>query len=229
MGRAWWGWLHGERMEALTAQMVSSPQKQRGPQKTGGHPHKGTHLPPCFRHGAPHHPLRCPTYSSLFTTPLPLGSKRRKALRMASSGSVPGRPREPGEHPHRQLPSPTEEEPGVREGTFHITERGEGTQYKVLLGAQRSWDRLFLKWQAWPGGWDWGFGSESEGIFPSPEAWGDQCLWNAEVGPTSSGWARARWGLDRLWVGFRLGPSRVQVECTLAAQPGTPDLPRAHH
>ena len=42
MGRAWWGWLHGQGMENLTAQMVSSPQKQRGPQRTGGHPHKGT-------------------------------------------------------------------------------------------------------------------------------------------------------------------------------------------
>ena len=83
-------------------------------------------LPPCFWHSAPSHSLHCPTYSSLFTTPLPLGSKRRKALRMASSGSVPGRPREPGEHPHRQLPSPTEEEPRVWEGTFQITESREG-------------------------------------------------------------------------------------------------------
>ena len=78
-------------------------------------------------------------------------------------------------------------------------------------GSEKLGSAIFLKWRAWPGGWDWVFGSESEGIFPSPEAWGDRCSWNAEVGPTSSGWARARWGLDRLWVGFRLGPGRVQA------------------
>lgn len=49
-------------------------------------PHHAALLFPC---GA--HPRGCRilTYSSLFTTPWPLGSNIRKALRMASSGSVP--------------------------------------------------------------------------------------------------------------------------------------------
>lgn len=51
---------------------------------------------PLLGHSAPV-PIPGSTYSSLLTTPLPLGSNARKALRMASSGSVPGRPREPGE------------------------------------------------------------------------------------------------------------------------------------
>ena len=41
---------------------------------------------PCGAHPGGHRIL---TYSSLFTTPWPLGSNIRKALRMASSGSVP--------------------------------------------------------------------------------------------------------------------------------------------
>ena len=136
----------GRGWRLLQPRWSAPPPKQRGPQRTGGHPHKGTHLPPCFQHGAPSHPLRCPTYSSLFTTPLPLGSKRRKALRMASSGSVPGRPRQPGKHPHSQLPSPTEEEPGVREGTFHITERGEGYPIQSApWGSEKLGSAIFLK------------------------------------------------------------------------------------
>lgn len=38
-----------------------------------------------------HQGMKDLTYSSLFTTPWPLGSNMRKALRMASSGSVPER------------------------------------------------------------------------------------------------------------------------------------------
>ena len=64
-------------------------------------------VPPSTRPAAP-------TYSSLFTTPLPLGSNRRKALRMASSGSVPGRPRGPAKQPHGHRPGPTREEPRVQ-------------------------------------------------------------------------------------------------------------------
>lgn len=57
-----------------------------------GHPtrHRGPVLPallfPCGAHPGGRRIL---TYSSLFTTPWPLGSNIRKALRMASSGSVP--------------------------------------------------------------------------------------------------------------------------------------------
>lgn len=129
----------------------------------------------------------------------------------------------PASQPHRG---------GTRGAGGNLPHHREGGGYPIQSapwGSEKLGSAIFLKWRAWPGGWDWGFGSESEGIFSSPEAWGDRCSWNAEVGPTSSGWARARWGLDRLWVGFRLGPGRVQVECTLAAQPGTPDLPGAHH
>lgn len=68
----------------------SSGEGDEGPQGPGGHP-QGPHPWACSQHGVPRQPAD--TYSSLSTTPLPLGSNIRKALRMASSGSVPGRPR----------------------------------------------------------------------------------------------------------------------------------------
>lgn len=117
-----------------------SPKTERTP-KDRCHPHKGTHLPSCFQHSAPSHSLHCPTYSSLFTTPLPLGSKRRKALRMASSGSVPGKPREPGEHRTASFPAPPRRSPGWGR-SLPDPRDGGGCRYKVLLWAQRRCDRL---------------------------------------------------------------------------------------
>lgn len=63
----------------------------KAPLGPGGHP-QGASQPRLLWHSVLARPVD--TYSSLFTTPLPLGSNIRKALRMASSGSVPGRPRE---------------------------------------------------------------------------------------------------------------------------------------
>lgn len=144
---------------------------------------------------------------------------------MASSGSVPGKPREAGEHPHCQLPSPTEEEPRLGREPYRSQRGGRVPIQSAPLGSETLGSAVFLKCRAWPGGWDWGFGSENEGIFPSPEAWGDQCSWNAEVGPTSSGWARARWGLDRFWVGLRPGPGRVRWSAHLLPSQGLQTCP----
>ena len=112
------------------------------------------------------------------------------------------------------FPAPPRRNPECGREPSRSQKAGRGCPIQSApLGSETLGLAVFLKCQAWPGGWDWGFGSESEGILPSPESWGDRCSWNAEVGPTSSGWARARWGLDWLWVGFRPGPGGVHTCC----------------
>lgn len=58
-------------------------ETHRGPEDL---PHRADLLFPCGAHPGG---WRILTYSSLFTTPWPLGSNIRKAPKMASSGSVP--------------------------------------------------------------------------------------------------------------------------------------------
>lgn len=176
-------------------------------------------LPASIQHGAPGTRPAASTYSSLFTTPLPLGSNRRKALRMASSGSVPGRPRGPGKQPHCHPPGPTQEEPRVQGESSSPREARGCSDRKCPLGLRGT--RIGCPSEMGEPGRETRIGDlglESEGIFPNPETWGAQCswVWNAEVAPTTSGWDSGR-----VQAGSRWGSSSLPGQ-------GDPEPPQAH-
>lgn len=188
------------------------------PKSTEGPPSQGDPPPSLLPEWCPFPPRS--THWSLFTTPLPLGSNRRKALRMASSGSVPGRPREPVSIHTASVQPPPRRSPG---GGVSAPPREAGrVQSSGRPGSARLWRWAGLAGRPGLGTWEW----RLKAYFPT-----------SRLGVTSAqgsgmqGWAPpplGQQGPGGVWMGSGWKSGQVQVGFELAAQPGGPDLPQAH-
>ena len=133
VGRVWCGWLHREGMEALTAQMVSSPQKQRGPQRTGATLTRGpTSLPASSTVPPATHsivPLTHPCSPRLCHWGQKGGRRSGWLLQGLSLGSQ-------GSQVSTALPASQPHLGGAQagEGAFQIPETGEGADTKCSFG-----------------------------------------------------------------------------------------------
>lgn len=198
---------------------LKAPMTQEAPPKAQkAHPHKGTHRLPASGM-VPLPPL---LYSLVLVHhALAAGVKQAEGAQDGFFGVCPWEAEGASEHPHRQCPAPTQEKPrrrglctSQRGGTCpELREAGLGSPLEM----------------GWPG-WETGagdLGMEAEGIFPNLETWGDQCpgVWNAGVGPTPSGAARARWGLDGVWVEVRTGPGGLRARCPARGARPAPGSP----
>ena len=208
-------------MEAPLAQVATPPQEQRGPQGTGGHPHKGTLRPPCFR------PTWCPPALALLlplTRPCSPRPCRWDQTGGRHSGWLPrglslgGRGGQLSSHT-AIVPVPPGRNPGCR-GSPPVPEKREAVPTgSAPRGSEAPGPAVLLRWVSLAGRpglgiWDW----ELRAYFPTPrlglisahgsgmQRWALQPL-------GGQGQVRYGRGLGGIQAGSRQGPGGVQACC----------------